>query len=439
MSKGWYLAIALLVILAVVLALAVWQPSIPAADLAKRHSFSPELVERGKVLAGIGNCETCHTITADKPYAGGVEFPSPFGSLYSTNISPHPEDGIGRWPREAFVRAMREGVSREGAHLYPAFPYTHYKNITDEDLDALYAYFMTREPVAHTPPSNNLSFPFNLRFLQWGWKLLFFDPDPWQPDPGRSEQWNRGAYLAKGLGHCSACHTPRNFMQAEKKNRAYAGALVDNWYATALDESQPVPVHWDTDSLYQYLRSGTSNYHGVAVGSMGEVVHRGLRQAPDSDIRALASYMESLSADRRNTGNPRQLAAETITAAQQRAHSEHGAGEALYVSACASCHYNDPQHPLAARAELSLNSAVTADDPTNLLRVVIEGVGTGAGTPILVMPGFSTLSDENLVELADFLRRRSNLPPWKNLQQRIGELRELHRQSQHSATGKAGE
>ncbi|SDK25518.1 cytochrome c [Microbulbifer yueqingensis] len=438
MSKRWYIAIAVLAVIAGGLALAVWEPAIPAADEASRQDFSPGQVERGKVLAGIGNCGTCHTVSPDKPFAGGVEFPSPFGSLYSTNISPHPQDGIGRWPREAFVRAMREGVSREGSHLYPAFPFTHFKNITDEDLDALYAYFMTREPVAYTPPQNDLSFPFNLRFLQWGWKLLFFDPDPWQPDPERGEQWNRGAYLAKGLGHCSACHTPRNFMQAEKKDRAYAGALVDNWYATALDESQPVPVHWDRESLYEYLREGTSRFQGVAVGSMGEVVHRGLRLAPDSDIRALATYTESLSGGR-NNGNSRQIAAETITAAQQRARSEYSPGEELYVAACAACHYNDPQDPLAVRAELSLNSAVTADDPTNLLRVVMEGVGTGAGTPTLVMPGFSTLSDENLVALADFLRERSNLPPWKNLRKRIGELRELHRQSQPSATGKAGE
>ncbi|WP_237060832.1 cytochrome c [Microbulbifer sediminum] len=426
------------IVLVAGLVLAAWEPSLSAESDVDEGRFTPDQIEHGRVLAGIGNCGTCHTASPDKPYAGGVDFPTPFGTLYATNITPHPQQGIGGWSREAFFRAMREGVSADGSHLYPAFPYTHFKNITDDDLDALYAYFMTREAIDYTPPENALRFPFNLRFLQWGWKLMFFDPEPWQPDPEQGQQWNRGAYLAKGLGHCSACHTPRNAMGAEKQDRAYAGALVDNWYAPALDDSQPVPVHWDSDTLYQYLRSGLSDYHGVAVGSMGEVVHRGLKRAPDNDIRALATYMASLSGDTQPV-NTQARSAELITAAQQRARGDLSAGEALYIGACAACHYNSPQQPMAARAELSLNSAVTADDPTNLIRVLLEGIGTESGSPILVMPGYSGLSDTDLVELAQFLRRRSGLPEWKNLRQRVAELRELHRQAQAGTAEHTGE
>ncbi|WP_255774493.1 cytochrome c [Microbulbifer zhoushanensis] len=431
------LSLAVCIFLFAGIALASWRTPPSANDERDQGKFDPALVKTGEVLAGIGNCSTCHTVSADKPYAGGVDFPTPFGTLYSTNITPHPQQGIGSWSREDFFRAMREGVSADGSHLYPAFPYTHYKNVTDEDLDALYAYFMTREPVDHTPPENALRFPFNQRFLQWGWKLMYFDPEPWQPDPAQSDQWNRGAYLAKGLGHCSACHTPRNAMGAEEKDRAYAGALVDNWYAPALDASQPVPVHWDEEALYQYLRSGLSANHGVAVGSMGEVVHRGLNRAADDDIRALATYLVSLSGEENSTEQVQP--AEIITAAQQRADTDHSAGEMLYVGACAACHYNSADKPMAARAELSLNSAVTAEDPTNLIRVVLEGIGTDSGTPVLVMPGYAALSDSDLVALAQFLRRRSGLPEWKNLRQRVEELRELHRQSQVTEAQQAGE
>ena len=396
----------------------IHKPSIAEVDPVAAASFSADQIARGKVLAGIGNCATCHTTPEGQAYAGGLDFATGFGTLYSTNITPHPDEGIGRWSRDAFARSMQQGIARDGSYLYPAFPYTHFKNLADEDLDALYAYLMSLPPVAYTPPENNMRFPFNLRFLQWGWQLLFFDDTPLTPDPQQSDAWNRGAYLAEGAGHCTACHTPRNALGAEDKDRAYGGALVEDWYAPALNAQQPVPVHWDADSLYRYLRDGQADFQGVAVGSMGEVVHRGLREAPDEDIRALATYVASL-------GGPAEAnAAELIAAAQQRADSVRSHGEHLYITACAGCHFNAADAPLALRAELSLNSAVTADDPTNLLRVLLEGVGAGEGTPGVVMPAFAALNDEDLGQLADFLRQRAGLSPWPGLDKRLQELRE---------------
>lgn len=411
-------------IIVIALFLVIWKPPLPEINRPAASSFDPVQVQRGRVLAGIGNCMACHTASPQRPYAGGVAFDTPFGTLYATNITPHPSQGIGRWSRDAFVRAMREGVSRDGSHLFPAFPYTHFTRVTEADLDALYAYFMTREPVDYRAPENALEFPYDQRFLLAGWKMLFFDYGSGQSDPQRSGQWNRGAYLAEGLGHCTACHSPRNEFGAEVAEAAYDGAVVDNWYAPALNASQTVPVPWDEDSLYAYLRQGQSDYHGVAVGSMSEVVHQGLAQAPDADIRALAVYLKDLGGAP-PAGKAAAIAASTIERVQGFSEGGRSRGEAIYVAACAACHYNTPDQPSALRPELSLNSAITAPDPINLLRVTLEGIGIHEGTPGLVMPGFAdALTDDDLISLANFLRRRQGSEPaWDNLEARLNSLR----------------
>lgn len=434
MGRSLATALIVIAIILAVMFMLTRNPSIAPVDPPAAASFSADQVARGEVLAGIGNCAACHTTSASNPYAGGRDFSTGFGTLYSTNITPHPQDGIGTWSRDAFVRAMREGIARDGSYLYPAFPYPHFKNLSDEDLNGLYAYLMLLEPVAYTPPDNAMRFPFNLRFLQWGWQLLFFDKTPLKADPQQSEAWNRGAYLAEGAGHCSACHSPRNAFGAEKKDRAYAGALIDNWYAPALNAAQPVPVHWDSESLYRYLRKGQSAYQGVAVGSMSEVVHQGLHKAPDADIRALATYLSSL-AGHVESENSATRAAQLIQSAQQRTDSDRSHGEHLYITACAGCHFNAADNPLALRAELSLNSAITAEDPTNLLRILLQGVPASEGSPGIVMPDFAVLSDGDIASLAQFLRIRADLPPWQKLEQR---LRELRRQLGHNTAAQQG-
>src|ERR1700756_5265307 len=214
----------------VVAAFAVaWRPAIPAIEPPAPQSFDANLVKRGRDLAAIGNCSDCHTVRGGKAFAGGLAVPTPFGAIYSSNITPDPETGIGRWSEAAFRRAMRSGVDRAGRHLYPTFPYDHFTNVSDEDDRAIYAFVMTRQPVHAPARANQLAFPLDQRFVIAGWKLLFLHGGTYRPDATRSAEWNRGAYLVEGLAHCGACHTPRNALGAERTTASFAGGDVDNW------------------------------------------------------------------------------------------------------------------------------------------------------------------------------------------------------------------
>ena len=264
-------------------------------DRASRAAaFDAALVKRGRDLAAIGNCNDCHTVRGGRSFAGGLPVPTPFGTIFSSNITPDAETGIGRWSEAAFRRAMRSGVNREGQHLYPTFPYDHFTNVSDEDDRALYAFLMTRQPVRAPARENQLSFPFNQRFAIAGWKLLFLRHDTYQPDPSQSAEWNRGAYLVEGLAHCGACHTPRNALGAERNSAQFAGGDVDNWHAYALNDQSHAPVPWDADALFAYLRDGWHPDHGTARGPMAEVVSN-LSSVPSSDVRAIAVYMAGVS------------------------------------------------------------------------------------------------------------------------------------------------
>ena len=215
------------VLLAVLLALAgvglAWRRDIPPVARAEPSSIDPALVEAGARLAAVGNCIACHTVPGGEAFAGGLAVPTQFGTIHSTNITPDEETGIGAWSEEAFARAMHEGVDRAGRHLYPAFPYDHFTLVTPEDNRALFAYLMTRQPVSSTAPENDLAFPYNIRMALAGWKLLFLDEGVFEPDPAKDETWNRGAYLAEGLAHCGACHTPRNALGARDQGCQVGG------------------------------------------------------------------------------------------------------------------------------------------------------------------------------------------------------------------------
>ena len=272
----------------------VWRPAIAAIEPPGPQAFDAALVKRGRDLAAIGNCNDCHTVRGGRNFAGGLPVPTPFGTIFSSNITPDAETGIGRWSEAAFRRAMRSGVNREGQHLYPTFPYDHFTNVSDEDDRALYAFLMTRQPVRAPARENQLSFPFNQRFAIAGWKLLFLRHGTYQPDPSQSAEWNRGAYLVEGLAHCGACHTPRNALGAERNSAQFAGGDVDNWHAYALNDQSHAPVPWDADALFAYLRDGWHPDHGTARGPMAEVVSN-LSSVPSSDVRAIAIYMAGVS------------------------------------------------------------------------------------------------------------------------------------------------
>ena len=403
-----------------------WRPAIAPIDPPAAASFPAELIAKGQALAGAGYCAVCHTRQGGEPLAGGYGLRTPFGTIYTTNLTPEPQTGIGRWSLEAFTRAMNEGVDRNGSHLFPAFPYDHFTKVSDDDVQALYAYLMTRPPVRAPAQANTIPFPLNVRALQEGWKILFFRSGRYQPDPSQSAEWNRGAYLAEGLSHCGGCHTPRNGLGAERVKDAYAGAVIDDWDAPALTDANPSPAPWTQSELFSYLRSGVSPLHGVSAGPMSPVVHAGLAALPDSDIRAQAIYFADI--DHAAAREPVVEAAvkKALATSPLGSTQEYDPDARLYVAACIACHYNAGPAPLAARPELALNSALTLPEPSNFIHVVLDGIDVRQGGPGLVMPGYAAaLTDTDIARLAAYLRRtRTDRPPWSDVEQKVAAVRQ---------------
>jgi mono/diheme cytochrome c family protein len=423
MTKGQIIrsVLAALVIGGAIAAFAIaWRPAIAAIDPPAPQSFDTALVKRGRDLAAIGNCSTCHTLRGGKDFAGGLPVPTPFGTIYSSNITPDAETGIGRWPEAAFRRAMRSGVDRNGQHLYPTFPYDHFTNVSDEDDGALYAYLMTREPARAPARANQLSFPFDRRVVIAGWKLLFLRHGTYQPDATRSKEWNRGGYLVEGLAHCGACHTPRNALGAERASAPFAGGDVDNWHAPAINAQSPAPVPWDEDALFAYLRNGWHPDHGVARGPMALVVSN-LSDVPDSDVRAIATYMAGVfgapTPDRKRRGD--EVLAQAKSPLAQAATS-NAAGTAIYAAACATCHESTRPLPYGG-VNLALSTTISGPDARNAANIVLSGVRPVEGERSPIMPGFAnSMNDDQIAVLLNYLRSRfSNQPLWTGVEKTI--------------------
>src|SRR5438067_4573576 len=401
-----------------------WRPAIPAIDPPAPQTFDATLMKRGRVLAAIGNCASCHTVRGAPDYAGGLPVATPFGTIYSTNITPDAESGLGRWSEIAFRRAMRAGIDRAGQHLYPTFPYDHFTNVTDEDDRALYAYLMTRQPVHAFARENQLSFPLDQRFVIAGWKLLFLRPGTYQPDTARSEEWNRGAYLVEGLAHCGACHTPRNALGAERATAQFAGGDVDNWHAYAINAQSPAPVPWTADALFAYLRNGWHPDHGSARGPMAQVVSN-LSSVPSSDVRAIAVYMADVlgtpTPDRKRQGEAALAQAKSGAAAAPQANA---VGASIYAAACASCHEGGRPPPYGG-INLGLSTAIASPDPRNLANIVLSGVRPVEGERSPIMPGFAdSMSDTQIAALLNFLRTRfGNQAPWSGVEKTVEDAR----------------
>jgi mono/diheme cytochrome c family protein len=418
----------LLVVAALALFIAGWRSEIPADDAAAGANFEPELVARGAQLAAVGNCIACHTVPGGEAFSGGLEIPTPFGTIYSTNITPDVDTGIGQWTEAAFARSMREGVDRAGNHLYPAFPYDHYTWVTDEDNRALYAFLMTRQPVKSQPPDNELVFPLGFRPLLAGWKLLFLREGEREPDPARSDEWNRGRYLAEGLGHCGACHTPRNLLGAEDDGRHFGGGEAEGWHTYAINENSASPVPWTAESLAFYLRNGWHELHGVSRGPMAEVTGN-LGPLPDSDIAAIATYVSSVMGEpdperaekgeelrARFSNEPQTVSAsDSQTTATPPPTSNHP-GAAVYQAACATCHESGRRQPFGG-LNFELSTAVNAPNPQNIVNVTLFGLPPADGEASAVMPGYAAvLTDQQVVDLLGYMRERfSESPAWEGL------------------------
>lgn len=352
---------------------------------------------------------------------------TPFGTVYATNLTPDEKTGIGTWSFSAFQRAMREGISRDGHRLYPAFPYTAYTRTTDDDLTALYAYLMAQPAVQAAVPQSRLAFPFGYRPLLAFWNALFHTPGAVaQTDPARSPQWNRGAYLVNGLGHCGACHTERNMLGAERTGSAFlGGAFIKGWEAPALTAAGRSPVPWTETELYRYLRHGHSAQHGAATGPMAPVV-RELAALPDEDIRAMAHYLAAFQSSTSDAQAAR-AAQDAVARGQAIAPALAGPTQRMFDVACAACHHDgDGPRLLGANVPLALNSNLHSDRPDNLLRTILEGVREPASREVGFMPSFKdALDDRQVVELVAYMRQRfaPGRPAWQNLEQAVARVR----------------
>ncbi|MGJ4929286.1 molybdopterin cofactor-binding domain-containing protein [Bradyrhizobium sp. HKCCYLS2038] len=385
--------------------------------------YSATTIARGEALAALGNCAVCHTADGGLINAGGRALDTPFGTLFSTNITPDAETGIGAWSYPAFERAMREGVHRDGKQLYPAFPYTHFARTDDADLQALYAYLMAQTPVWQQAPDNQLRFPFNLRPLVAGWNALFHSSQSFKPDPTKSEQWNRGFYLVESLGHCSACHSPRNALGAEPRNAYLAGGFADGWEAPALSSLSSAPIPWTEDELYTYLRTGHSRFHGVAAGPMAPIV-KDLATLPDTDIRAMATYLGSFQAPSPEPAKLESMASDLE--ARTKVTSASSPAARLYLGACAVCHEVGGLPLFGSRPSLALNSNLHGATPDNLIQVILHGIMKPASSDLGYMPAFKDhLSDAQLAELVGYLRSQfaPDKPAWTNIDAAVTRIR----------------
>ena len=386
--------LSVLAALLLTLAAAVWWLNVRGdADLAGTApgASSPALIERGAYLARAGNCQDCHTPRGAAPYSGGRGIPTPFGTLYSSNLTPDAQAGIGAWTSAEFRRALHNGRSRDGRLLYPAFPYDSYTRISAEDADALFAYLRSLPAVALPNRPHALRFPYDTQLALAVWRALYFRPGRFEADAAQPTEWNRGAYLVQGLGHCSACHAGRNALGATRDPAALAGGMIplQNWYAPGLAD-EPAPA------VASLLQRGVSDSTAL-LGPMAEVVLHSTQHLKPGDLAAMALYLQSLP----HPGAPPPRS-DTPTPAQLK----HGAD--IYAARCAQCHGDEGQGRARAYVPLAGNRAVLRDPPANLVQVVLGGAfpASTAGNPRpFGMPPFATeLDDEDVAAVLSYIR-----------------------------------
>ncbi|HVM82325.1 MAG TPA: cytochrome c [Candidatus Binatia bacterium] len=370
------------------------------------------LIERGQYLAEAGDCAACHTVKGGKPYAGGFAFKLPFGTLYSSNITPDKETGIGNWSDADFLRAVHKGIAADGTRLYPAFPYAAYTYMTDEDALAIKAYLFSLPPVHAETPPNTFTFPFNQRWLMAFWSMFFNPDERFHPNTGRSPDWNRGAYLAEALGHCGDCHTPRNPMQALDNRQKFKGAVAAGWRAYNITPDKETGVGaWSDETLAAFIHTGHVDGYGTASGPMGEAIDNSLSHLRPEDIKALVVYLRTVPplADP-DLPAPRQAPA---AAAPKQGPAEADArGAALFAGACASCHGWTGKSPVLDIA--TFTGARAVNDPTarNVAQAVVWGVTRQTATGPAVMPAFGhAYSNVEIAAIANYVTRRFGATP----------------------------
>ena len=397
--------------------------TIPSITQLDRSIFTDQLIERGKNLMALGNCQGCHTNENGQVNAGGRSLETPFGVVYSTNITPDLETGIGTWSFSAFQRAMQHGISKDGSYLYPAFPYTSYAKMTEEDVMSLYAFLMAQKPIFAPQTKTELTFPFNIRPLMVFWNALFLNTAELPHNPKQSVQWSRGAYLVNTVGHCTACHSPRNILGAEKSDSNYlSGNLIDGWEAPALNQLNQSPIAWDEAELYRYLRTGITQQHGMAGGPMAGVVTQ-LSSASEADVQAMAHYLSTI--------NNSSLAERLKNISDIPIKPIFNSGQRIFEMACSACHQQPSTHLIntvesGSNIPLQLNSQLHSERPDNLIRTILDGINRPATDRVGYMPAFkNSLSNQQIADLINYMREHfaPDKNSWTGLEPHVKSLR----------------
>jgi mono/diheme cytochrome c family protein len=363
----------------------------PVADSAANAAQ----LRRGQYLVAAGDCMSCHLREGGEPLAGGLGLKTPFGVIYSPNITSDPDSGIGNWTPEQFYRAMHDGIDDEGKNLYPAFPYPWFRLVSREDDDAILAFLKTTPPVKYTPPKNDLPFPLNIRASVKGWNLLYLNSHDYKSDANESAEWNRGAYLVNGLGHCGGCHTPKNALGADKPKLELHGGTLDSWVAPDLTANDRTGLGaWSLDDVAEYLRTGR-NLHAGAGGPMADVITYSTSLMNDADRHAMAVYLKSQAA------SPGVAGTQPDAGAMRR-------GAAIYSDACASCHLENGVGQPRYFPPLGPNAMLQQADPLGVEHVILAGsrIGTSPSHPSpMTMPSFAwKLTDQEVADVSTFIR-----------------------------------
>lgn len=355
-------------------------------------------IARGRYLVHAGDCAACHTDDEGQPFAGGRAVPTPFGTIYSTNITPDRETGIGKWTDEQFYEAMHEGVRPNGQHLYPAFPYPWFTKLSRDDVLAIKSYLDSLRPVKSEAKPPDLPWPLSVRESVAGWNTMFFKAGSFQPNARKSAQWNRGAYLVEGLGHCGACHSPKNVLGGVKRKDRFEGGQGEGWFATSLVGNDRAGLGaWSVDEIVEYLKTG-ANDRARAMGPMAEVVHNSTQYLTREDLHAVATYLKDL------PGDPDIQQASAPSPDDERMKR----GRLVYMDQCAGCHMENGQGIAHVFPAIQGNTGVHAQDPTSLARLVLEGAPsarTQAKPEGFAMPAFGwKLSDDDIADVLTYVR-----------------------------------
>ena len=393
------------------------------AKAPARTDANTKVIERGEYLARMGDCVACHTEPTSHAFAGGRAMATPFGNLYTSNITPDDETGIGRWTADDFYRMMHTGISRDGTLLYPAMPFAQYTKVTRADSDAIFAYLQSLIPVKQKNRPHELRFPFNKRELLVGWRTLYFKEGEYQPDPTQNAQWNRGAYLVEGLGHCTMCHTAVNLLGGSKESKEFEGGMIpnQNWYAPSLTSNREAGLgDWSLKDIGDLLQVGVS-HRATVYGPMAEVVYNSLQYMSDEDTAAMAVYLKAL--PKRDTDALPPSSARLVEPAVMES------GQKIYLKQCAVCHHSEGKGYPPHYPPLAGNQSITMTSPVNSIRMVLNGgypPGTRKNPRPHGMPPFAhLLKDEEVAAVVTYIRVAWNNTGTPVTTTQVNDLRKL--------------